>query len=194
MDLEACAPVTTTPVGQRILDAATDLFRANGITATGVDSIVELAGTTKRTLYQRFGSKDRLVACYLQQRAHTWQSELLAALASAPPSRALDVVYEHTIGWATPHPRGCAFVNAWAEIGASDHAATSVIREEKTWMLSLFTQIADGDLRTGRLLHLLHEGAQVTASTCQDRAVFSDALAASHALLLTRPSTPADLT
>lgn len=50
-------PVQTTAVGQRILDAASTLFYERGITATGVDLIVEQAGTTKRTLYQRFGSK-----------------------------------------------------------------------------------------------------------------------------------------
>ena len=60
MDLEPFAPVSTTPAGHRILDAATWLFREQGITATGVDSIAERASTTKRTLYQRFDAKDHL--------------------------------------------------------------------------------------------------------------------------------------
>lgn len=183
IELEPCDPVSTTATGQRILDAAARLFREQGIAATGVDSIVVLAGTTKRTLYQRFGSKDRLVACYLQSRAHHWQSDLLAALAQALPAESLDIVYDHTVRWAGDAPRGCAFVNAWAEIGATGHQATAVIQAEKNWMLSLFTLLADGDQRTGRLLHLLHEGAQVTASIQRDSAAFTDARTASHELL-----------
>ena len=186
IDLEVFEPVDTTPVGRRILDAAAELFRDHGITATGVDSIVEHAGTTKRTLYQRYGSKDRLIVCSLQQRAHAWQGELLETLTDASPAQALDIVYQHTAQWATSTPRGCAFVNAWSEIGASDHEATKFIRAEKAWMLALFTQIASGDENTGTLLHLFHEGAQVTASIQGDPRVFAQACNASQELLVRR--------
>ncbi|MDR7294344.1 TetR family transcriptional regulator [Arthrobacter sp. HMSC06H05] len=186
IDLEVFEPVDTTPVGHRVLDAASELFRDHGIRATGVDSIVERAETTKRTLYQRYGSKDRLVACYLQQRAHVWQGKLLEALTGASPAEALEVVYRHTARWATGTPRGCAFVNAWAEIGASEHEAGDFVRAEKAWMLALFTQIAGGDENTGALLHLLHEGAQVTASIQGDPRVFAQACAASQELLAQR--------
>lgn len=185
--LQPCAPVSTTEVGRRILDAATQLFRQQGITATGVDRIVELAGTTKRTLYQRFGSKDHLVACYLQHRAHRWQSELVAALEDANPADGLDVVYDHAIRWAAQGSRGCAFVNAWAEIGASDHPGVAVIRTEKDWMLTLFIQLADSDPHRGCRLHLLYEGAQVQASIQEDSAAFTEARHASHELLSSKP-------
>lgn len=188
IQLEPCETVSTTAAGHRILDAAARLFGEQGITATGVDSIVERAGTTKRTLYQRFGSKDRLVACYLQHRAHHWQSELVAALShAASPAECLDIVYDHTIQWAGERPRGCAFVNAWAEIGATGHQATRVIQDEKNWMLSLFTLLAAGNGDTGRLLHLIHEGAQVTASIQRDTAAFADARSASRRLLIPSP-------
>lgn len=183
IDLTPVEAVTTTPVGERILEAASRLFRENGITATGVDRIVDEAATTKRTLYQRFGSKDRLVACYLQQRAHEWQTELVGALTECEPSDAIAVIYEHTSRWAAENARGCAFVTAWGEIGASDHEASAFIREEKEWMRSLFTQIARGDARTGSLLHMLYEGAQVTASIRHDLSVFDQAREASDALL-----------
>ncbi|BBJ37693.1 hypothetical protein SSPO_004110 [Streptomyces antimycoticus] len=55
-------PQSLTPAGRRIVAAAEDLFYSRGITAVGVDLIAERAGTTKRTLYNQFGSKDRLVA------------------------------------------------------------------------------------------------------------------------------------
>lgn len=184
--LEPTPAVGSTPVGERILTAASRLFYEHGINATGVDRIVEEAGTTKRTLYQRFGSKDALVAAYLQRRAHQWQTELLTALAGLSddpsPEAVLEVVYEQAQRWASHGRRGCAFVNAWAEIGATDHHAVAVIRTEKTWMMNLFTQLA-GDRRRGAVAYLLYEGAQVAATIQQDSTAFTTASLASAALL-----------
>lgn len=184
--LEPCTPVETTPVGQQILQAASRLFYAHGITATGVDRIVEDAGTTKRTLYQRFGSKDALVAAYLRNRAHRWQTELLQALAGADPADGLDIVYDRAAAWAEAGGRGCAFVNAWAEISAADHHALTVIREEKTWMLTLLTHLASGDTGRGQILHLLYEGAQVDAAIGISPDAFATARATSHQMLQDR--------
>src|SRR4051812_43582457 len=78
-----------TEAGTRLLDAASDLFYRRGVRAVGVDLIAETAGTTKKTLYDRFGSKDALVALYLLRRAHRWRGHLLAPLAragGAPPA------------------------------------------------------------------------------------------------------------
>ena len=61
-----------TPAGERLLEAASTLFYRRGIRAVGVDLIAETAGTTKKTLYDRFGSKDELVARYLRRRSQTW--------------------------------------------------------------------------------------------------------------------------
>ena len=72
-----------TEAGTRLLDAASDLFYLRGVRAVGVDLIAETAGTTKKTLYDRFGSKDALVALYLLRRAHRWREHLLTRLADA---------------------------------------------------------------------------------------------------------------
>ena len=44
--------------------------------------------------------------------------------------------------------RGCAFVNAYAELGDSDHPAVPVIRAEKAWMRALFDTLT-GDAAVG---------------------------------------------
>ena len=40
----------STPAGEAILAAATDLFYERGITVTGVDLLAERGGTTERTI------------------------------------------------------------------------------------------------------------------------------------------------
>jgi TetR/AcrR family transcriptional regulator, transcriptional repressor for nem operon len=47
---------------QKILAAATRLFRERGISATGVDAISEDAGLTHGAIYSQFGSKEAIVA------------------------------------------------------------------------------------------------------------------------------------
>jgi AcrR family transcriptional regulator len=162
---------TMTEAGARLLDAAGDLFYRRGVRAVGVDLIAETAGTTKKTLYDRFGSKDALVALYLLQRAHRWRAHLLARLADAgvpddggpgesSRERVVLVVFDTVQAWMGDQRRGCAFVNAYAELGDSEHPAVPVIRAEKAWMRTLFDTLT-GDVEVGAHLHLLYEGTLV---------------------------------
>jgi AcrR family transcriptional regulator len=152
-----------TNAGARLLDAASDLFYDRGVRAVGVDLIAETAGTTKKTLYDRFGSKDALVALYLLRRAHRWREYLLAELGSPSVDRGeaqVLLVFEVLQAWMGTQRRGCAFVNAYAELGDTDHPAVPVIRAEKAWMRALFDTLT-GDAALGAHLHLLYEGTLV---------------------------------
>ncbi len=153
-----------TPAGERLVEAASELFYRHGIRAVGVDLIAETAGTTKKTLYDRFGSKDELVALYLRRRAVRWQAFLVERLDAHPagPGRAL-AVFDVLGEWLADQDRGCAFVNAYAEIGGTDHPGLPVIRAEKEWMRATFVRLA-GDEVLADHLHLLYEGATVLAT------------------------------
>jgi AcrR family transcriptional regulator len=161
-----------TPAGHRLLDAASALFYARGIRAVGVDLIAEEAGTTKKTLYDCFGSKDALVALYLRRRAMRWQEFLRSRLAEPETGDAVDRacrVFDALEEWHASGARGCAFVNAYAEVGSANDPAVDVIRAEKQWMHDLFLRLAreagaaDPDT-AGNLLHLVYEGALVQAT------------------------------
>jgi AcrR family transcriptional regulator len=105
------------------------LFYRQGIHAVGVDTIAAESGVTKRTLYDRFGSKDALVTAYLQHRHDAWWQRLEERLADASPPRALAVFdgYAEDVG---DMERGCAFLNSAAEL-PPDHPGFVVIREHK---------------------------------------------------------------
>ena len=47
---------------ERIVGTAQQLFRAQGINATGIDQLCAVAGVSKRTLYEHFNGKDELIA------------------------------------------------------------------------------------------------------------------------------------
>lgn len=157
-----------TPAGRRIVAAAEELFYQRGITAVGVDLIAEHSGVTKRTLYNRFGSKDHLVAVYLAERDRRWRALVRDTVdASATPAEAVTAPFEALRIWSAANTRGCAFINALAELPDTAHPAHRVAAEQKRWLLDLFEELAaaagcpDPAALALQLL-VLHEGALAT--------------------------------
>ncbi|MFG2527282.1 TetR/AcrR family transcriptional regulator [Streptomyces sp. NPDC048516] len=161
--------ITMTPAARRALTAAERLFYERGIHAVGVDLIAAEAGVTKKTLYDRFGSKEQIVVEYLADRDERWRVFLAPYLDAAGPSPAAGVlaVFDASRDWSAERgAKGCSMVNAHAEISDPSHPAYTIITAQKQWMLALFTELAGGAApgraeRLGRALMLLHEGALV---------------------------------
>lgn len=182
-----------TPGARRVLDAASVLFYENGIHAVGVDTIAEAAGVTKKTLYDRFGSKEALVLSYLQHRDARWRESVAAHLARHPEpgvDRVLSI-FDAAIAWSDDNsPKGCSAVNARAEI--PDHATSGLVLPEvtrqKRWLLEQFAELiaeaglSDADERARELM-LLYEGAIVTVGMRTFREPFETARAISKRLL-----------
>src|SRR5437660_12584050 len=80
----------------RLLEAADELFYAEGVHVVGVDRIVERAGVTKASLYNAFGSKEELVRAYLDQHMRRRQEAITRILATneTPKDRLLGVFAE----------------------------------------------------------------------------------------------------
>src|SRR6202035_4265801 len=117
------------PPRERILAAARELFYRRGIHAVGVDAIAEAAGTNKMTLYRHFNSKDFLVAECLRRLA----AEMDAAWEENARAHTGDP-REQLLGWVRGlgawkldlAERGCAFLNAAAELPDKSHPARRV--------------------------------------------------------------------
>lgn len=162
-----------TPTAVRILDTAEDLFYAHGLRAVGVERIADEAETTKKTIYDRFGSKDGLITAYLRQRCDRWHAYVTAYVDEHQPEPGEDrvlAVLDALESWMADNSRGCGFVNAYAELAGTGHDALPIIAEEKVWTrdyyVGLLTELGVPEPeRRGRELALVHEGAivQVTA-------------------------------
>lgn len=153
-----------------MLAAAGELFYDRGIHAVGVDAIAEAAGVTKKTLYDRFGSKDALVLAYLQDRDTRWRAHLEAMLAGVPEPGAERVlaVFDAAISWTDMNsPKGCSAINARAESPRVDGEVLAETTRQKRWLLDVFTTLCreagvDAPEQTARSMMLLYEGAIVT--------------------------------
>lgn len=116
------------PARDKLLDAATTLFYEDGIGATGVDDVVRAAGVSKPTLYAHFGSKAELVAAVLERR-HAARAAELEAVEGGP----LAVFDWLEAFYARDGARGCAFVNAAAELAQGGPGRAAAARE-KAWL------------------------------------------------------------
>jgi AcrR family transcriptional regulator len=120
--------VRTSPARDKLLDAAAALFYDHGINATGVDDVVRAAGVSKPTLYAHFGSKAELVAAVLERRHASRAGELEAV--GGGPLAVFDWLADF---YARDGARGCAFVNAAAELPHGGPGAAAAARE-KAWL------------------------------------------------------------
>ena len=133
-------------VRDRILDTACALFYQRGVRAVGVDLVVEKAGVAKTSLYRHFGTKDDLVAAFLQREdADFWGTwDRVAAQHAGNPSAELDAHLEW-IGQRVDRPnyRGCPQINVAAEFPEADHPARQVAAAHKREMRHRLRRIAE---------------------------------------------------
>ncbi|MDQ1053555.1 AcrR family transcriptional regulator [Arthrobacter sp. SORGH_AS 212] len=137
-----------TPARQLLLEAAARLFYAQGVGATGIDTITTEAGVAKKSLYNNFASKAELVAAYLEARHEEWLDLYRArvAIAATPGERVLAVfdAYLDHANFSYEHGfRGCGLLNAAAELPVG-HPGRLAVRQHKQEVEHLLaTHLAD---------------------------------------------------
>lgn len=154
----------------RVLDAADTLFYSHGIRAVGMDRIRDASGVPFRRLYRCFRSKDALVVAYLRRRDQVARLALAERVArhTDPRDRVL-AVYDWLYDWfGEAGFRGCAFTNAFSEVGADNLEAARAVREHQLAVRGYLRDLveavdaADPDSLTDQLLVLV-SGAINTA-------------------------------
>ncbi|GAA2314332.1 TetR/AcrR family transcriptional regulator [Streptomyces violaceusniger] len=124
------------PARERLLAAAARRFYADGVTATGIDTITAEAGVAKMSLYNNFSSKADLVRAYLDARHEEWLALYRARLERAESPRdgvlaVFDAYADHAAFAYERGFRGCGLLNAAAELPAGDEGRTVVRRHKE---------------------------------------------------------------
>src|ERR1043166_2227094 len=102
----------------RLLSAATRLFCKDGINATGIDAIIDEAGTAKTTLYKLFGSKTNLVHAVLEREGKQWREWFIGAIEAGggDAQTKLSRIFPALKSWfGEERFYGCPFINAVGE-------------------------------------------------------------------------------
>src|SRR5258708_10727481 len=113
----------------RIAGLAAELFHEHGIGATGVDALSKEAGISKRTLYERFGSKDGLIAAAYDMLDIPVFERIIgtAERRSSTPRGQLEQLFAELSAKArSPDYHGCPFLNASTQLTDPAHPAHDV--------------------------------------------------------------------
>ncbi|MEV4756184.1 TetR/AcrR family transcriptional regulator [Micromonospora sp. NPDC049559] len=129
---------------ERLLRAAGELFYREGITATGVERLCQVAGVSKRSMYQLFETKDELVAQALERFGPvTLAAHLPDEAAPLTPRERILYLFERWDASAgDPEFYGCPCVNTATELKDATHPAALVARRNKRELIDFFARQA----------------------------------------------------
>ncbi|MFF1691305.1 MULTISPECIES: TetR/AcrR family transcriptional regulator [unclassified Streptomyces] len=173
---------------ERLLAAADELFYSEGVQSVGIDRIVQKAGVAKASLYNLFGSKEELIQAYLDARHANTREQVERALTRfrTPRERLLGVFDAQGQLFTEPDFNGCAHMTASAEAQPGSPVECAADRYRQ-WVRAMFTDlareagVADAE-GLARQLHLLYDGAGVSARMDRDPSAATTARAAAAAL------------
>ena len=164
---------------RRILESAARRFYADGIAATGIDSVTADAGVAKMSLYNNFASKSALVTAVLEARHAEWLALYArrARRATDPFTRVLavfDAYLDQAALAPDPGYRGSGLLNGAAELPLGDPGRAIVRRhvaEVDAILIAGLRELTDRTRaeRTAQHLSYLLNGALVRAGLEADR-------------------------
>ncbi|GJL64853.1 MAG: TetR family transcriptional regulator [Nitrospirales bacterium] len=176
---------------EQLLETALELFAKNGIHATGVDSIAEQSGVTKRTLYAYFGSKDELILTVLQHYDGLARKEFMRRVETGgkTPRARLLAIFDFAQRWfQQKNFYGCLFINTIGEYSHPDTPIRQICKEYKKLVKGYIWELceqagASNPRELAEELALLLEGATVTAQVSQNPKTAQIAKRAASALI-----------
>jgi AcrR family transcriptional regulator len=174
----------------RLLSAATYLFCKNGINATGIDAIINEAGTAKTTLYKLFGSKTNLVHVVLETEGKQWRDWFIDAIESGGGSAQAKLarIFPSLKDWfGQERFYGCPFINAVGEHDKDQKQLRAIAMRHKKVVLSYIEKLSSdmGAAEPVVLAHqlaLLMDGAIVAAMVTRDPGVADTAALVANSL------------
>lgn len=156
---------------EHLIETAIEVFSEHGFHATGIDTLLERAGMSKRTLYTYFRSKEELILAVLRHKDGLLRNQLMSTVnkVGGDPETRLLAIYDVAEAWFKQKDFfGCIFINAVGEYASDDSPIRQISIEYKrlmrSYILSLCSQLeieSPNDLADA--LALIFEGAIVTA-------------------------------
>src|ERR1700748_2797944 len=183
----------------RLLAAATHLVCENGINATGIDAIIDAAGTAKTTLYKLFGSKTNLVHAVLESEGKAWREWFIGAIeqGGGNAEAKLTRIFPALKSWfGEERFYGCPFINAVGEHDKDAKQFRAIALKHKKVVLAHIEKLAAemGAPEPELLAHqlaLLIDGAIVAAIVSRNPGVADTAgLVAVSLFVPSKPKKP----
>ncbi|MCT8341652.1 MULTISPECIES: TetR/AcrR family transcriptional regulator [Photorhabdus] len=175
---------------ENMLDVVEELIYTRGIAATGIDLITRTTGSSRKTIYRYFGTKEGLIEEVLRRRDERWMRWFTSSIVEykTPKEKLLNIFLVLQRWFVSDDFRGCAFINTSGERPNPDDPVRIIAKEHKekvfTYVLSICEEISpDSSADLARKLLLLIEGAITTAHVMNDTHYALEAMNIAEALL-----------
>jgi AcrR family transcriptional regulator len=170
---------------QQLVATAYRLFNRHGFHATGIDRIWAEAGSTKRTLYRHFPTKDALIEEVLLSRDREFFALLDQRLVDQRGRHArLQALFDGFGDWfGRSDFYGCNFINASAEFADPRHPVRKLVMAHKQALLGWVQMQLECSAVQATGICLLLEGAIVMAHSYQQPLALEQARRLAHAIL-----------
>jgi AcrR family transcriptional regulator len=186
--------MSTSKRREHLIDTAIVLFAERGYHATGIDTILDKSGVSKKTLYRHFRSKDELILAALKKYDGLFRNGFMRqvkASAETPRERLL-AVFDVAESWFGQNNfYGCMFINAIGEYSETEAPIRQACKDFKAMMLSFIQELCKeaevpNPAGLAEELMLLFEGATVTAQVSQNRSRAAQVAKGAAAVLIER--------
>lgn len=176
---------------EHLINTAIELFCEHGFHATGIDTILDKAKVSKKTLYTHFRSKEELILAALKHFDGIFRNHFMHEVEKAAPAprERLLAIYDVAEAWFSGNRFfGCVFINAVGEYSEDGSPIREVSREFKRLMRNYIyelcrqARVADPE-QLAKQLALLLEGAIVTAQVFDTPNAAQTAKAAAKVLI-----------
>lgn len=164
----------------QLLDAAEDLFYARGYQAVGMDALRAASGLSLKRIYTLFAGKDAISVAMLDRRDQRWHVSLAEWVdRENQPRKKVLVIFDWLTDWLSGEGhRGCAWINAFGELGSSSPDIAAAVRRHKARLRGYVNEVV---AETGEpqvvsdAIFLLIEGSMVTAGISGNAAAATEA-------------------
>lgn len=171
-----------------ILDAAEGLFYEQGFQSVGMDALRNSSGVPLKRIYAQFPGKEAIAVAMLDRRDGRWMGSLARRVdRAADPRERVFAVFAWLSEWldGAGH-RGCAWINAYGELGGTSEEVVEAVRRHKArlrdYVGELVTEAGSPDAADA--IFLLVEGSMVTAGISGDAPAVAGRAAQAAELLL----------
>jgi AcrR family transcriptional regulator len=149
----------------RLLDAARQLFYAEGVRAVGLDRLLTVSGVGRASFYRHFASKDDLVTAVLRRESEDYLAWLHGIVEAGGPLAIFDGLADR---FARADFRGCVAINAMVEIYEVTDPAHQLAAGHKRSVTAYLDTVLEaagfaGHDELAEQFMLLIDGANVTA-------------------------------
>lgn len=149
---------------ETIIHEAQKLFSLNGFLSTGINEIIEAAGTSKGGFYNHFCSKEDLFLEVLAESQRIWRARVLASLnqVDSPTEKVIQILVNYRdlyLKDAENFPGGCIFITFSVELDDTRPHLVKEVHKGFSAFRAMLTRLLNEAVEQGELPEDLHTGS-----------------------------------